>query len=489
MEPCDVDVLIIGAGIAGIDMAYRLTESLPDHTFAILEARAATGGTWDTFRYPGIRSDSDMYTLAFPFRPWTHPDAIASGGAILDYLRATIRDSGLTDRIHLNQRVTSASWSSATARWTVHTDTPDGPLTHTARFLYLATGYFDHDHGHEVDFPGQERFTGTRVHPQHWPDDLPIEGRRFLVIGSGATAVTLVPALVDRGAAHVTMLQRSPTYVVSRPAADPLAGAAFRVLPPQWAHRALRAKNIGVNVLSYQAARRFPGAARSLITKGVARALPTGYAVDPHFTPRYDPWDERLCLVPDGDLFTAISDGRAEVVTDTIATFTETGVRTSSGRDIDADVIVTATGLELIVAGQIAAEVDGIPVDVHAGHVYRGLMLDGVPNMAWCVGYTNNSWTLRADLAATWTCRLLAHLRARGYERVTPRYDPGAAGASRPLMGLSAGYVQRAAHLLPSQGSNDPWVLRQNYLREAWTLGRAGFDDNALEFATAPPHS
>jgi cation diffusion facilitator CzcD-associated flavoprotein CzcO len=478
----DVDVLIVGAGISGIDMACRVRELLPHHTVAILEGRDASGGTWDLFRYPGVRSDSDMYTLAFPFRAWTAEQSIADGAAILGYLRDTAREHGIDTAIHYGQRVVAASWSTPDQAWTVRADTDAGPVEHRARFLYLATGYYDYDSGHVVDFPGQADFTGPIVHPQFWPDDLDVTGRRIVVIGSGATAVTLVPALVAAGAEHVTMLQRSPTYMASLAGTrDAMTRTAFRVLPDRAAHRAIRARNIGVSMGLYQATRRFPRAARSLLTKGVAKALPPGYAVERHFAPRYDPWDERLCVVPDDDLFAVLSTGQASIVTDTIDTFTATGIRTSSGEELPADVIVTATGLQIVVAGKIALDVDGEPRSASEGYAYKGVMLSDLPNLAWCVGYTNASWTLRADLTAKWVCRLLAHLRDEGFSSATPRHR-GAGGEGRPIMDLTAGYVQRAASLLPKQGTAAPWVVRQNYLHDLIALRGRHFDDGHLEF-------
>lgn len=486
VNPLDVDVLIVGAGLSGIDMACRMRQLVPELTFAILEARSATGGTWDLFRYPGVRSDSDMYTLAFPFRPWTAETSIADGASILAYLRDTVAEYDLDTVIHHDQRVLAASWSTPEQVWRVTTSTPEGDVEHRARFLYLATGYYDHDRGHVVDFPGQADFAGPVVHPQSWPPDLDVVGRRVVVIGSGATAVTLVPALVAEGAAHVTMLQRSPTYMASLPAGrDALTRTAFRVLPPATAHRVIRARNVGISMGLYTLCRRFPRAARALLTRGVARALPPGYAVERHFTPRYDPWDERLCIVPDDDLFAALASGGASIVTDTIETFTPTGIRTDTGEHLDADIIVTATGLTMVVAGKIRIDVDGRVHDAHTGYAYKGLMLSDLPNLAWCVGYTNASWTLRADLSATWVCRLLAHLRAEGYTSVTPRHrragEPG-----RPVIDLSSGYVRRAAGILPRQGSAAPWVVKQNYLHDLVAMSGRRLEDGHLEFSRGP---
>ncbi len=484
VDPAHVDVLIVGAGLSGVGAAYRLRERLPGTTVAILEGRDAIGGTWDLFRYPGVRSDSDMYTLSYPFRPWTDPKSIADGSSILAYLRETADEAGITEMVRFGQRVLAASWDGGSATWTVTAQTAQGAVRHTCSFLYLATGYYSYDAGHVVDFPGQGDFGGRVVHPQLWPDDLDVTGSRVVVIGSGATAVTLVPALVERGAAHVTMLQRSPTYMVSLPERDPVAAAAQRVLPARAAHRVIRAKNIAFNVGSYQLARRFPAAMRRLLTLGVARQLPEGYDVDVHFNPRYNPWDERLCVVPDGDLFTSLASGAAEVVTDTIDRFTPAGVLLASGRELPADVVVTATGLRLQVAGGIDLGVDGVPVVVSEAHVYKGLMLSDVPNLAWCVGYTNNSWTLRADLTATYVCRLLAHLETHGLTTATPRFDGGSAG-ERPLLDLSAGYIQRAAADLPKQGDAAPWRVRQNYLLDLLTMRTGRVDDGMLELTRA----
>jgi cation diffusion facilitator CzcD-associated flavoprotein CzcO len=480
----DVDVIIVGAGLSGIGAAYRLRERLPAKRIALLEGRGRLGGTWDLFRYPGVRSDSDMYTLGYPFRPWTRPTAIADGASILGYLRDTADEATISDDIRYGHHVTAASWDGGSATWTLSSRTPTGVVRHTCRFLYLATGYYRYDHGHVVDFPGREDFAGPVVHPQLWPEDLDVAGRRVVVIGSGATAVTLVPALVEEGAAQVTMLQRSPSYLVSLPGDDPVARVAARLLPERTAYRVTRAKNIAANVASFQLARRFPGAARRLLVRGVARQLPEGYDVGTHFSPRYDPWDERLCVVPDADLFRAVSSGSAEVVTDTVDRFTDTGVRLTSGRELAADVIVTATGLALQVAGGIDVTVDGRPVRMSEGYAYKGLMFSDVPNLAWCVGYTNNSWTLRADLAATYVCRLLAVLDERGLTTATPRFD-GVPGATRPLLDLTSGYIRRSAAMLPRQGERRPWRLRQNYLVDLVDMRLRRVDDGRLELTRA----
>ncbi len=479
------DVIIVGAGLSGIDAAFRIRERLPHRRIVILEGRESLGGTWDLFRYPGVRSDSDMYTLSFPFRPWTEPASIADGGAILRYLAETAQESTISTMIRYRHRVRAAAWDSDSATWTVLSSTPDAQVRLTCSFLYLATGYYRYDRGHVVDFAGQDEFAGPVVHPQHWPEGLDVAGRRVVVIGSGATAVTLVPALAARGASLVTMLQRSPTFMVSLPGRDPIAATVRRHLPAGAAYRVIRAKNLAVNVATFQLARRFPDASRRLLTRGVAHALPAGYDVRTHFTPRYDPWDERLCVVPDGDLFASVAAGRAEIVTDTVDRFTATGVRLTSGRELPADIVVTATGLSLQVVGGIDLLVDGSPVTVNEEYVYKGLMLSGVPNLAWCVGYTNNTWTLRADLSATYVCRLLAFLDERGLTTATPRYD-GVRGGTRPLLDLTAGYVRRATAILPKQGERPPWRLRQNYFADLLQMRTGRVDDGCLELTRSP---
>lgn len=485
MTSLHVDVLIAGAGISGIGAAVRLQQLCPGKTYAVLEARERLGGTWDLFRYPGIRSDSDMYTLAFPFKPWTHPKSIADGGDIWDYLDQTAREFGVDRHIHYGQKVVRTSWDSRSALWTVTVQTAEGELTHTARMLYAATGYYDYDTGHVVDFPDQERFTGQMVHPQFWPEDLDVRGKRFAIIGSGATAVTLLPALVDQGAAHVTMLQRTPTYMIPLPGGDPIADALRKVLPDKAVHRISRVKNIALASGSYVAMRRFPQATRKVLTAAARHALPEGYDVETHFNPPYDPWDQRLCVVPDGDLYQALSGGRGEIVTDHIERFDETGIVLRSGGHLDADVIITATGLKVVAAGNIPCEVDGRPVAVSDGFVYKGLMLSDVPNLAWCVGYTNASWTLRSDLAAKWFCKLVNHMDAGGWTSATPRFDEEG-DTGRPAIDLSSGYIQRALDVLPKQGKARPWTVRQNYLYDLTTMLTGRIDDGRLELSRSP---
>jgi monooxygenase len=478
--PLDVDVLVIGAGISGVDVGARLSMHCPGTAWAVLEARDAVGGTWDLFRYPGIRSDSDMYTLGFPFRPWRGETSMASGAEIRQYVEDTALEYGVTERIHHGQRVERLEWSSASARWTVTARTASGVVEHSARLVYLATGYYSYASGHVVPFPGQDDFEGPVVHPQAWPDGMPVAGSRVVVIGSGATAVTLLPALVDAGAAHVTMLQRSPSHVAVVPSRDPVARWVRALLPDAAAHRVVRGKNVALSTLGYQVLRRYPDAGRRLLRRRMERVLPRGYPVEDHFSPQYDPWDQRLCVAADGDLFDVLGTGRADVVTASISTFESDGIRLTSGEHLPADVIVTATGLQLEFGGGAQVVVDGAPVEVSQAHVYKGLMLSDVPNLAMAVGYTNASWTLRADLSARWFCSLVRHLDRHGLVVATPRYDEDEPG-DRPLLELTSGYVQRAAHLLPKQGRRRPWRVVQSYAYDLAVTRLARIDDGHLE--------
>lgn len=447
-----VDVLIVGAGLSGVGAACHLRRDCPGRTYAVFEARGAVGGTWDLFRYPGIRSDSDMFTLGYSFAPWTDPKAIADGDAIRRYVRDTARRYGVEEHIRFRHRVLRAGWDGATARWTVHARREDTAeeVVLTCDFLYACTGYYRYDAGYTPDFPGVERYAGRVVHPQHWPTDLDLTGRRVVVIGSGATAVTLVPTLAQR-AGHVTMLQRSPTYVLALPSRDRLADALRRWLPARLAYPVVRGKNVLSGAVSYRLSRRAPGLARSFLLRAARRRLPAGYDVDRHFSPRYDPWDQRLCVAPDGDLFAALAAGRASVVTDTVETFTPGGVRLGSGEELAADVVVTATGLRLLALGGMTLTVDGADVDLGRTVAYKGMMLSGVPNFALTIGYTNASWTLKADLVASYVCRLLRHLDATGQQVVTPVAPPD--GELSPLIDLRSGYVLRSLHTLPRQGA------------------------------------
>ena len=475
-----LDVLIVGAGISGIDAAYHLQKSCPGKSWAILEARDAIGGTWDLFRYPGIRSDSDMYTLGFPFRPWTRDKAIADGPDIKAYIEETAREFGIDRRIRFRHRATEASWSSAEARWTVAVETGGGTRQLTCAFLFLGSGYYDYEQGYRPSWPGEDRFQGRFVHPQFWPDDLDYAGRKIVVIGSGATAVTLVPALAEE-ALHVTMLQRSPSFVVPRPAMDPLTRWLRRFLPRRSAARTIRRKNILLGMMFFNRARKKPDKVRRLLLKMVRQALKPGYPVERDFSPSYNPWDQRVCLAPDGDLFKTMNEGKVAVVTGTIETFTETGVRLASGETLDADVVVTATGLVVKLLGGIAFDVDGVGVDLATRFSYKGMMLNDVPNLVLSFGYTNASWTLKCDLTARWFCRLLRHMERRGFASCAPRLGE-TAPERQPMLDFSSGYVTRAAGKMPAQGPKPPWRVHQNYFKDVAALTLTPLADEVMEF-------
>jgi cation diffusion facilitator CzcD-associated flavoprotein CzcO len=484
------DVLIVGAGLSGVDAASHLQKQCPGKTYTLLEARDAIGGTWDLFRYPGLRSDSDMFTMGYAHRPWRNSLAIADGASIRRYIRDAARDEGIDRHVRSRHRVRNASWSSADARWTVEAEVPgtDGQPSRlvrlTCRFLLACSGYYRYAAGYTPEFSGTERFRGTIVHPQHWPEDLDYKGKRVVVIGSGATAVTLVPALA-KDAGHVTMLQRSPSYYFSLPAHDVVASLLRRLLPDRAAYRLARWKNSVVSVLLYQLCRHFPNAVRTLLIGQVRRALGRDYDVATHFTPVYKPWEQRLCIVPDGDLFRAIRSGRASVVTDRIDTFTEGGLRLASGRELHADIIVTATGLVLETLGGVRLTVDGRHVDLSRALSYRGVQFSDVPNLAAVFGYINASWTLRADLVCDYVCRLLRHMDQHGYAVVTPR-NGDASMPRRPFLEhFSSGYVQRSIDQWPKQGERAPWRARQNYLLEAASFTLRRIDHEALEFSRA----
>ena len=479
MQAEHVDVLIVGAGISGVDAAYHLQTKCPRKSYAILEAREAIGGTWDLFRYPGVRSDSDMYTLGFPFRPWRGEKSIVDGASIRDYVEETAREFGIDRRIRFGHRVTRASWSSADAVWTVDAETDGETRRFTCRFLVLCSGYYDYDQGYRPEWPGEEEYRGRIVHPQFWPDDLNYEDKRIVVIGSGATAVTLVPALAEK-AAHVTMLQRSPSYIVSRPSRDAIARWAQRRLPRRFADRAVKWKNVLLGIFFFTRARKHPAKVREAILKMAADELPPGYDVERHFSPGYDPWDQRLCLVPDGDLFAAVGAGRAAIVTERIDCFTEGGLRLASGEELEADIIVTATGLSVKLLGGIELDVDGERVEVADKLSYKGMMLNDVPNMALSFGYTNASWTLKCDLTSRYVCRLLNHMDRHGWSFCVPRLPEGTI-EREPLIDFSSGYVQRAAGSLPGQGAKPPWRVHQNYVRDRAALRFRSLTE-AMEF-------
>jgi len=478
-----VDVLIVGAGLSGIGAACHLQRECPGRTFAILEARDAIGGTWDLFRYPGVRSDSDMFTLGYSFRPWTEAKAIADGSSIRSYIRQTARDSGVDARIRFGHRVIGADWCSRQARWTVRCQLAGSAETVelTCGFLFGCTGYYRYDQGYVPELPGRERFRGRIVHPQHWPEDLDYRGKRVVVIGSGATAVTLVPALAGT-AGHVTMLQRSPSYILSLPSVDPVADLLRRRLPARVAHPVVRWKNALIATLIFRLSQRRPALMKKLLRMGLERQLPPGYDIDTNFTPRYDPWDQRMCFVPDGDLFAAIRKGRASVVTDRLESFTEDGIRLASGQHLPADIVVTATGLNLLPMGGMELSVDGRPVRLADTFAYKGMMLSGVPNYAFAVGYTNASWTLKCDLVCEYVCRLLNHMTQRGYRQCTPLAPPPSV-ATRPLIDLTSGYVLRSIQALPKQGSTAPWRLHQNYLRDVRLMRRGPLEDRGIRFS------
>jgi len=480
------DVVIIGAGLSGIGAGYRLQTRCQHKRYVILEARAEIGGTWDLFRYPGVRSDSDMFTLGYPFRPWKEGKAIADGPSILQYVRDTAREFGIDRHIRFRQRVLSASWSSDIARWTVEVESSEtgDTVRYSCNFLHGCTGYYRYDAGYEPSFPGADCFGGQIVHPQRWPENLDYAGKKVVVIGSGATAVTVVPAM-SQTAAHVTMLQRSPTYILPLPNHDPVANVIRRVLPERAALRVVRWKNICISLGIYQLSRRAPDRMRRMLRHGAVKELPQGYEVDKHFNPRYQPWDQRLCLIPDSDLYKSIRAGRASVITDEIDTFTERGIRLKSGGEIEADIIVSATGLRMLALGAVRLSIDGTPVDPGHAFIYKGTMLSNVPNFAFCIGYTNASWTLRADLTSTYVCRVLNHMDRQGYHTCSPVCDP-ATLEERPLLNLTSGYVQRAIADLPKQAATKPWLIRQNYILDTLTMKFGRMEDGILKFGAAP---
>ncbi len=483
MDPTPhLDVLVVGAGISGIAAGYHLQSRCPGKTYAIVEARERLGGTWDLFRYPGIRSDSDMYTLGYSFRPWTHPKAIADGPAILDYLRDTAEAYGIDRKIRYGLKVERARWSSDAARWTVQAREVSSGRTveMTCSFLFMCAGYYDYDAGYTPELPGKERFGGRIVHPQKWPEDLDYAGKRVVVIGSGATAVTLVPELAKK-AAHVTMLQRSPTYIVSAPEQDVIANWLRERLPEKQAYAITRWKNVLRGMAFYGYCRRYPEHAKKFFVGLVRKEVGRSVDVDRHFSPTYKPWDQRMCLVPDGDLFAAIKSGRASVVTDHIEAFTAAGIRLKSGEVLEADIVVTATGLQLKFLGGLKMEVDGQAIEPSKTMAYKGMMCSDVPNMALAIGYTNASWTLKCDLTCEYVCRLLRYMDAHGYTQCVPRRrDPSV--QESPLIDFSSGYIRRSIDQLPRQGSVAPWKLYQNYALDRWTLRHGRMADGTMEF-------
>jgi monooxygenase len=480
------DVLIVGAGLSGIGAGFHLQQKCPGKSYVILEGRDCIGGTWDLFRYPGIRSDSDMFTLGYSFKPWTEPKAIADGPRILNYVRETATENGIDKHIRYHHRVKRASWSTSEACWTVEAERIAGEgavetISFTCNFLFMCSGYYNYENGYSPEFPGAKDFAGRIVHPQKWTDDVDYAGKRVVVIGSGATAVTLVPEMA-KTAAHVTMLQRSPTYVVARPAQDPVANKLRAKLPAKLAYHLIRWRNVLFGMYFFQLARRKPERVKQLILGGVRIALGPDYDVGTHFTPRYNPWDQRLCLVPDGDLFKSIREQRASVVTNQIETFTPKGIRLKDGSELEADIIVTATGLNLQVLGGLAVEVDGRAVDFARTLNYKGMMYSDVPNMASAFGYTNASWTLKCDLTCEYVCRLINYMDRRGYRQCMPHnVDPSI--SEMPSLNFSSGYVQRSIAKMPKQGSKRPWRLYQNYALDIVTLRFGKVDDGVMRYS------
>jgi cation diffusion facilitator CzcD-associated flavoprotein CzcO len=482
-----IDVLILGAGISGIGAACHLTRQCPDKQYAILERRKAIGGTWDLFRYPGIRSDSDMYTFGFNFKPWTEPKILADGPSIKKYVQETAQEYGVDKHIRFGIKVTAASWSSEDGRWTLTAQREESgePLRYTCNFLLGCTGYYNYDAGYQPKFPGQEQFEGQLIHPQHWPEGLDYSGKRVVVIGSGATAITLVPSMAGK-AAHVTMLQRSPTYIMSLPAIDPLSSRLQRFLPDMLVYRIARTRNINLQRFLYKLSKRRPKLVRRLLLAGVRRQL--GKNADMrHFTPSYNPWDERLCVVPNGDLFKAIRKGQASVATDQIETFTRSGIKLRSGEELPADIIVSATGLNVQLLGGVRVEVDGRRYAPSDSLTYKGVLVEGVPNAAIVIGYTNASWTLKADIASEYVCRLLQYMDKKGYTQVVPFDADNSRTEDTVMGGLNSGYIRRALDQLPKQGNKRPWKIVQDYVRDVPILRYGAIEDEALRFSRRQP--
>ncbi|BBX19681.1 FAD-containing monooxygenase EthA [Mycolicibacterium duvalii] len=476
-----VDVVIVGAGISGISAAWHLQGACPDKSYLILERRDQLGGTWDLFKYPGIRSDSDMYTLGFHFKPWATDQSIADGPSIWNYLNEAAVENGIDKHMRFGHKVVAANWSDEHQRWELTVEHGGEQVELHAGFLWACSGYYNYDKGYAPEFPSLEDFAGTVVHPQHWPEDLDYQGKKVVVIGSGATAITLIPAMVDTGAGHVTMLQRTPTYVGSLPDKDPFAARMYKLLPEKAAYAAARWKAILQATAQYQTARTFPDVFRKTLRTMAERRLPEGFDYDRHFAPDYKPWDQRVCLAPNGDIFKAIRKGKADVVTDTIERFTPEGILLTSGEVLEADIVITATGLNVQFFGGAEVRRNGEPVNLADSVAYKGMMLSGVPNMAFTFGYTNASWTLKADLTSEFVARLLRYMDGHGYTTVVPR-EPGADVERLPFVDLTSGYIQRAIDRLPKSGSKAPWRLKQNYLLDIALIRRGKVDDKALQF-------
>ena len=475
------DVVIVGAGLSGIGAAYHLQHRLPGKTYAILEARDAIGGTWDLFRYPGIRSDSDMHTLGYNFKPWPGAKSIADGPSIRDYVRDTARENGIDKHIRFHHRVTGTSWSSKDARWTVSAEHDGQPVAFTCSFLMMCSGYYRYEHGYTPDFPGRDSYAGAFIHPQLWPENLDYKDKQVVVIGSGATAVTIVPEMA-KTAAHVTMLQRSPTYVVSRPSQDKIANRLRKILPSKTAYGLTRWKNVALQMLFFNRARAQPDKVRGMLAHMAQKELGADYPVSTHFNPKYNPWDQRICLIPDSDLFKELKSGRASIVTDTIDTFTETGIRLSSGQELKADIVVSATGLDLQFLGGAEVKVDGERIDLSKRLTYKGMMYEGIPNLVSIFGYTNASWTLKCDLTCEFTCRLIKRMDKTRTHAVTPK-NLSTDVQTTPWLDFSSGYVQRSIDRFPKQGNRKPWKLNQNYAADLMMLRYGKLEDPELVFS------
>jgi cation diffusion facilitator CzcD-associated flavoprotein CzcO len=484
-EVTEVDVLVVGAGISGIGTAWHLQRYCPDRSYVILEGREAIGGTWDLFRYPGIRSDSDMYTLGYSFEPWTESTAIADGPSILRYVNMVADKHDIRRHIRFNHQVVSANFDSQAGRWTVEARLTDTGETMAVRcqWLHMCSGYYNYKEAYLPDFAGVDSFKGRFFHAQFWPEDLDFNGKRVVVIGSGATAVTVVPEMAKAGAAHVTMLQRSPTYMASRPSVDKAANRLRTMLGPKASYGVIRWRNVLMQLFFFQLARRRPKLMKTLMKKGVQRELPPDYEVETHFNPAYNPWDQRVCLVPDADLFAEIRAGKVEVVTDHIDRFTATGIRLKSRRVLEADIVVAATGLKLQLLGDVAISIDGVRQQLNERMTYKGMMFGDVPNLSYSFGYTNASWTLKADLTSVYLTRLLNHLKAQGRQIATPRQQPDVKEV--PFLDFTSGYVQRAASILPKQGDRAPWKLHQNYALDRVALKMGKVDDGVMVFSKA----
>ena len=476
------DIIIIGAGLSGIDAACHFSMNCPDKSYAIFEGRSNIGGTWDLFKYPGIRSDSDMHTFSYNFKPWTVNKTIADADSIMQYLKETVEEYDITDKINFNHFMTEISWSSKNNQWTVQgtNKKTDQEVKATCNFLMLCTGYYDYEKGYTPDFKGLENYKGQFIHPQKWTPDIVYENKEVIIIGSGATAVTLIPTMAEK-TKHITMLQRSPSYILSRPLHDPFAKIVHKVLPAKAAHSLARWKNILLSMYLFRVSRKKPEAVKKFIKGEVKKVLGEEYDVETHFNPKYNPWDERLCAIPDNDLFHVIKEGRCTIVTDHIATFTEDGILLESGKELKADLIVSATGLIIKIAGGMKIKVDGQNIDISKLLNYKGVMLQNLPNIATIIGYTNASWTLKADLACAYVCRLIKYMDTKGYKSCVPKSEDKNP-ETVPVIDFSSGYIQRSLDKMPKQGKNYPWRLHQNYIKDTIILKHRKIDDGCLVF-------